>query len=552
MIPGLGESRPLAHPTPSRAALPGEKEGQPVEKLVRAEAGSQPGLIPAPGRPGRDPLLSPDAVARPPEAGKVRGMLPVETPAAEPDSWKKTWSPQVIYFPFTDRFNNADPTNDFRVDPSNPVGFHGGDLQGIVERLDYLQDMGVTTLWLSPLYDNVDFERIGNYEGTGYHGYWIRDHYQVEEHQGDLDLARKLVSEAHDRGMKVLLDVVLNHVAPGHPWVGDPSRKDWFHTHGGIRDWNDPYELEHGEIGGLPDLKQDNPEVYKYLLENTLWWIDKTGADGIRLDAVKHIGRDFWRRFCADIKANTDPDFLILGEVLHGDTRNVASYQRDGLDALFDMPLYFTIRDVFARDASARLLGDRLAEDRNYQDPDKLVTLLDNHDFPRFMHSAGPHRGEDKLKLAMAFLMSVRGIPSIYYGTEIGMQGDDDPDNRRMMEFGKNPELTSHFKRLGQIRGALPALQMGRQLEMWQDDQVYAFCRRLEGQEVVAVFNNSYQQQHRRIPLREQSPLKEGEILIDMLSNERFRVTDGALNLDMADKRARILVPERFASEVPD
>ena len=114
--------------------------------------------------------------------------------------------------------------------------------------------------------------------------------------------AKELVKEAHERGMKVVLDTVLNHVSPDHEWTKDPSKKDWFHHNGGIHNWEDPWQLENGDVCGLPDLNQSNPEVYKYLLDNTLWWVKETGADGIRLDAIKHIDHQFWQKFCADIK----------------------------------------------------------------------------------------------------------------------------------------------------------------------------------------------------------------------------------------------------------
>lgn len=464
----------------------------------------------------------------------------------KPDAWKKRWQSQIIYFPLTDRFKDGDPSNNYEVNRSNPVGFHGGDLRGMIDSLDYLKDLGVSTIWVPPVAENTNFANIGGWQGYGYHGYWIKDHYAVEEHQGTLDTVKELVTKAHARDMKVVLDIVLNHVGPDHPWRNDPAKEGWFHKHGAIKDWENVYERENGDVGGLPDLAQENEDVYQYLLKNTLWWIQETGVDGIRLDAVKHIPVAYWQRFAADIKAKMGPEFMLLGEVLHGDPNIQAPYQRAGIDALFDLPLYYTMREVFGQDMSAERLGQRLDEDAKYDDPGKLVTLLDNHDLPRFMSSLSGAPAKDRLKLALAFLMTVRGIPSVYYGTEVGLEGGNDPDNRRMMEFGKDPELTAHFKKLTGIRNANPALQFGTQLEMWRDPQVYAFARRFEGQEIVAVFNNAHEAQTRDMPLRGSSPLRNGAELVDALTGETFRVEGGRVNVSTPAKSARILVPKRM------
>ncbi|MBQ7528706.1 alpha-amylase [bacterium] len=459
---------------------------------------------------------------------------------ASVDSWHQKWGSQVIYFPFTDRFNDGDPSNNFNINKGSNTGYHGGDLRGIIDKLDYLEDLGTTCIWLSPLYDNVEEA----YGGTGYHGYWIQDHYKVDEHWGTMADAKELVAKAHEKGMKVVLDTVLNQVAPGHSWTTDPSKHEWLHHNGGVTNWNDQWQVENCDLCGLPDINQSNPETYEFLLNNTLWWIKETGADGIRLDAVKHIDHQFWQKFSADIKEKMGEDFLVLGEVLHGDPNVVSNYQRDGIDSLFDMPLYYTIRDTIAKDGSARNIGNRFAEDSKYDDASKLVTLVDNHDFERFAHFAG-QRGDDKMMLAMDLIMTCRGIPSIYYGDEINLEGGGDPDNRHDMRFGEKPYIADHLKKLTATRAAMPALQFGEQKEMWQDDQIYAFCRRHEGQECITVLNNSYGQQNRNIPLREGSPLHDGDVMVDVLTGEKFKIQGNCVNVGVADKHGRVLVPEK-------
>lgn len=552
MISGVGDnisSLQQLSSAPIRSAVAAETtQALPTDTLVKSSSGKQ-NLMSRSIFMSMDPARTQTAAT--PEAARVEGVLTTEAVAPRNgDAYTQKWGPQVIYFPLTDRFSDGDTSNNEGVNKDNPTGFHGGDLRGLINKLDYIKDLGATTLWVSPMYDNVNNVKIGDYEGTGYHGYWINDHYGVEEHQGTMDDAKELVTKAHDRDMKVVMDVVLNHVGPGHPWTKDPSKADWFHHNGGIQNWNDSWQLENGDVCGLPDLNQSNPETYKYLLDNTLWWIKETGVDGIRLDAVKHVDHQFWQKFSADIKAKMGDDFMILGEVLHGDPNVQASYQKDGLSSLFDMPLYYTMKETFAQDGSARKLGDRLAEDCKYEDPYKMVTLLDNHDFERFMSDTQGRRGDDKLMLGLDFIMTCRGIPSVYYGTEVGMDGANDPYNRGDMKFGDKPYITEHLQKLTSIRSGLPALQTGHQLEMWQDDQVYGFCRRENDQEVISVVNNSYEHQQRRIPLRDQSPIKNGEVLVDALTGDKFTVRDGAVDVGIPDKKGRILVPERFMKDI--
>lgn len=502
-----------------------------------------------------DGLMKPTLFKSASTTGEVASAAEVgtcqEVSSKSGNSYLDKWGPQVIYFPLTDRFNDGDPTNNMGVDKNDPRGYHGGDLQGIIDKLDYLDDLGVTTLWLAPLYDNVDRAGSNGADwGSGYHGYWIQDHYKVEEHQGDMNKVKELVNKAHDKGMKIVLDTVLNHVAPGHEWTQDPSKSGWLHHNGGIGNWDDPWELANKDVCGLPDIDQSNPDAYKFLLDNTLWWIKETGADGIRLDAVKHVDHEFWQKFTSDIKAEMGTDFMVLGEVLHGDPNVQASYQRDGLSSLFDMPLYYTMKETFAQDGSCRKLGERFAEDSKYSNANQMVTLLDNHDFERFLESAKGYRSHDKLMLGLNMIMTCRGIPSIYYGTETGKEGANDPFNRGDMNFGENQHITQHLQKLTSIRSGLPALQTGSQMEMWQDDQVYGFCRRQDGQEVISVVNNSYDWQTRDIPLREGSPIQEGETLVDALTGDKFQVHNGRVNVNIPDKKGRILVPEKFMNDI--
>lgn len=488
------------------------------------------------------PSQSEDCWKGPVDHGGYLHITPTEKEKAShiPEGWKD----EILYFPMTDRFHDGDPSNNLDVDRSKPYGFHGGDLKGLTEKLDYIKDLGATAIWLTPPTENTKVLNLPGRDIYGYHGYWVRDHYEVEPRQGNLDDVKKLVSEAHKRGMKVVLDVVLNHVGYDHPFAHDPAKHGWFHHNGDIHDWDDPFQRENGNLAGLPDLNQDNPETYEYLLENTRWWVNEMGFDGVRLDAIKHVNIDFWRKFIPDLKERTGKDDLfVVGEVFHGDPAFQAAYQHAGVDSLFDFPLYYTIRDAFGRGASARRLANHFEQDRHYKDPDALVTFIDNHDIPRFVNNTNGH-GRQRLKNALAFITAARGIPMLYYGTEVAMEGGEDPDNRRDMQFGKDPELTGYVTRLNNLRTSTPALKYGEQLEMWQDEDVFAFARRHEGQEVISAFNVRDWGQKRRIPLREGSPLSDGTVLKDQLSDRTYTVKDGHIEIDLPERTAAILVPQ--------
>lgn len=484
--------------------------------------------------PSESVVLSAPSETAPASASSPLEAAPSLT-AKGPTAWHKE---QIMYFPLTDRFKDGDVSNNFAVDRNHPAGFWGGDLKGLTEKLDYIKSMGATSIWLSPLADNTEQVKIGDYHGYGHHGYWIRDHYKVEEHQGTLADAKKLVEEAHKRGLKIVLDVVLNQVGPDSVLLQDPHKKaTWFHNKGGITNWDDPTNVEQGDLGGLPDLNQENPETYKFLVDNTLWWINEVGVDGIRLDAVKHVSRDFWSKFVPEIKARSGKeDLFVMGEAFHGDPNVVSSYQKAGIDFLFDLPLYYTMRETFGQGQSMKRIADRLGQDSLYKDAGSLVTVLDNHDLPRFLSTANknaPGEGDKRLKQALAFQMTVRGIPSIYYGTESAFSGGEDPHNREMMDFEARPDMRAYVQGLTSLRNGSEALQHGAQREMWADDAVYAFSRATDSEEIVSVFHNGMEAGQRNIPLRAESHIKDGTVMVDVLSGREFTVKDRRLDLSL-------------------
>lgn len=484
---------------------------------------------------------------------------PHTTPATD-------WSNQIIYFLLIDRFANGDTTNDRG---SNPDSYHrfdpkiqntdalkcyqGGDLQGVIDHLDYLKSLGVTALWLSPVFDNSDSAFVGWWP---YHGYSPIDFFRVDEHFGTLATMQKLVRTAHKKGIKIILDMICNHVAPDHPWVRTPSLwRDagyslWFHPHSGvdgstsIQNWQDQQQLEERELNGLPDLAQENGNVYDFLLDIAKFWIVQTGCDGFRLDAVKHIPKSFWQRYCRDIRAFAGPNFLLLGEVFSGDTDYVAGYADLGFSALFDIPLYYAIHQVFAQGGTVQILSEQQARSKNrIRLP--LSTLIDNHDVARFSYWAG-ESAKDKIKTSLAYLCTQPGLPMIYYGTEIVSPGasptnektgqGQDYLNRYPMDWaqvqGQHQDLVHYIGRLTSARRSHLALRKGRRIECYKDYGMYAYLCQYESELILVILNIADTPEARAIPLP--PGIFSGNHLTDIMSGYKTRLDGDSVSVSLA------------------
>ncbi len=479
-----------------------------------------------------------------------------------------------------DRFANGDPTNDQpteapdSLDRAKPRAYHGGDLRGIREHLPYLKELGVTTLWLTPVLKNA--------AAQNYHGYSAVDLYALDPHLGSLRDYQDLVAAAHRQGMKILFDVVVNHTGPQHPWVADPPLPDWFHgtaeqhtnsgaplnktfygKSGGQTQSNDPFEtlvdphagpalsknLTEGWFANvLPDLNTENPVVAQYLLQNSTWWAEKSGLDGYRLDTFPYVPRKFWANWHAGLR-RIYPNLATIGEVFHPDPSVtfffVGGQKRyDGIDSgvttIFDFPLYFTVRDVLLHGAPAGRIADVLRHDSLYPHADSLITFFANHDVPRFASADGSSAA--KVQLAFALTLTLRGIPQLYYGDEIGMPGAGDPDNRRDFPGGwigdahnaftaegrstEQQRLFVYVQTLLRVRREHPVLARGRLWHLASDDASYVFGRDSDEEKVVVAFNNSSAPREMRIPL--QGTFAQGTAGLSMLFGEAHAKIDGS------------------------
>ena len=458
--------------------------------------------------------------------GATSANLPLLERAPQNGRFQGVTRDDVIYLIMPDRFSDGDPSNNMpkgaapgTYDRNAAKAYHGGDFKGIQEHLPYLKDLGVTTLWLNPIFDNDN-------SSEGYHGYGATDLYGVEDHFGSLQEFQQLVDTAHQRGIKILLDMVPNHVGPKHPWAASQPAPNWLHgttanhinTDYDYPPETDPHAVEknyRSALDGwfanvLPDLAQENPLTSEYLQQNAYWWMEIGGVDGFRIDTFPYVPRTFWTRYLQGLQA-TYPKFFAVGEVYNFDPTVVSYFAGgqtgfDGVDTHlttpFDFPMNSAIREVVNHGAPAKKIVDVLRQDRLYPHPELLVTFIGNHDMKRFVTDAGGSIA--KLKLGLSLLATIRGIPQIYSGDEIAMPGGDDPDNRRdfpggfpgdqrsaFAPGGRTPEeqgVYSHVQGLLKLRSEHPALRIGEQKHVVVTDDYYVFTRETTGERLMVVF----------------------------------------------------------------
>ena len=489
----------------------------------------------------------------------------------------------VMYLIMIDRFADGDPSNNGAIyDRKNKFYYHGGDLQGVIDHLPYLKELGVTAIWLTPWYDNYD--RLNQIElkednpSTGFHGYNPQDFYTVEEHFGSLAKLRELVEAAHRTGIKIIQDQVMNHTGPYHPWVDEPPTATWFngakskHLKNVFQTWalHDPRAVESLKretmegwfLDFLPDLNQHDEEVSRYLIQNTLWWIGVTGLDGIRMDTWQYVPKSFWRDWTRALKREF-PNFKVVGEVKDGDVVHTSFFQGgkvrfdgvdSGLDSLLDFPLFYPIRHAFAEGKPIDEIPKTLAKDYLYTNPEILVTLLGGHDDGRFMSENGATIAG--LKLANAFVLTTRGVPQLYYGDELALEGGDEPTTRGDFPGGfggdaKNAfsaggrtkdqqELFEYIKRLTTLRREYEVLRTGELVNLYVSEQQYAYARRGPSGAAIIVINNDNDAASMEFDV---SRLATGGVFKDQLGVSRpVQINKGKMRVTLPKRSAAIFV----------
>lgn len=409
----------------------------------------------------------------------------------------------VIYLIMPDRFANGDPTNDSirgmfeGADRSQKFARHGGDLKGISDRLDYIRDLGMTAIWLNPIFEN---DMPPNYAiGAGfYHGYAATDMYKVDRRLGTNEQFRDLVSTAQSKGLKVIMDMIHNHVGTHHWIIKDLPSADWVHdqsVHGNTNYRTstimDPYASERDRnstikgwfVDEMPDLDQRNPLLARYLIQNTIWWIEYSGIDGIRMDTHPYPYKEYMAEWTRSVLVEF-PRFNIVGEAWMPNVATTAWWQFDFpnvqgynsfLPSVTDFPLYYALGQAFHEgggwDTGIARLYYVLSQDFLYSDPFLNVIFVDNHDLNRYFTTQGEDM--DKFKLGLTFLLTTRGIPQIYYGSEIAMKGgNSDPDKRRDFPGGWPGDPVDAFTPAGRAElGVQAAFDHVRTLSRWRRDK---------------------------------------------------------------------------------
>ena len=446
----------------------------------------------------------------------------------------------VVYQIFPERFNNGNSD----LDPANLKNwgdlpkrdsFFGGDLQGIYDKLDYLKDLGVNTIYLTPI-----FESLSN------HKYNIDDYLKIDEHFGDEEIFEKLVNKAHDKDMKIILDAVFNH--SGFNFFafedlrkrGENSKyKDWYIYDSLPLQTEIPvnYETFARNIPNLPKLDTANKEVQDYLLKVTEYWMKNFDIDGWRLDVADEVDSSFWRRFRKKVKS-LDKDAYIIGEVWHSGMKWLQGNQ---FDAIMNYSFTEAVIDFIAKDKiGPSEFDNRLALNRmNYREDitNSLLNLLDSHDTPRILRHC--NEDKDKMKLAVLFQMTYPGVPMVLYGDELGLTGGDDPDSRRCMPWDDDKadyDLRAYYKKLIKIRKNNKILQKGEfeSFVINEAKNIYSFKRKLEDREVIVIINNNPEK--REICLRSQN-----KNYIDLLTNKNYKNNDEKIKLVMKPYQGMIL-----------
>lgn len=484
------------------------------------------------------------------------------------------WNDAIIYSLMIDRFNNGDPSNDKPVNHDSlftPANYNGGDLQGIINKISegYFDQLGINTFWISPIVDNTnkayrEYPPPHRYY-TGYHGYWPISLQGVEEHFGDINLAKELVSKAHNNDIKVLLDFVANHVHEEHPlWK---EHRDWFGVlelpdgRKNLRLW-DEYRLTTWFEPYMPSFDYvGSKEALETMTNNAIWWLKETNADGFRHDAVKHVPNEFWRLLTKKIKERIEiPDQTMVYQIgeTFGGYDLISSYVSNGqLSSQFNFNLYDTAIPVFLdTESSFELLDNQMQKTFQVYGVNHLMgNLVSSHDKIRYMAYAdgdleindgraseyaweNPPKIDnpssyDKLKLHLAYILTIPGVPVIYYGDEIGMTGASDPDNRRMMRFDNDlnefeKQMFKDVSKLIHIRKDHSALRNGDFLTLQADKNIYAYIRSDMNERILIVLNKSEKEQLINLNL---PAIYNVSTATDLISGDSFRVNENAVTL---------------------
>lgn len=399
---------------------------------------------------------------------------------------ERSWQDESIYYITVDRFNNSDFNIDFDVDANDPDRYHGGDFQGIIDRLDYIKDLGFTAIGLSSIFDNED---------DGYHGYWIKDYFNTEEHFGSIEKFRELVKQAHNRELKVIIDFVV-----------------------------------------VPSIDKNT------IIDAAKWWVAETDIDGYRLDSTEPVSAEIWQELTKEIK-QVDGDFFLLGDIRE-DSQDIIKYQDAGMDGFFNYSLNEELRVAFSKPDTSL---DSVAK---YDNDFFQANFMDNqhtHRFTRDTISINEHPGP-RWKLALTYLYTTPGIPFVFYGSEIALDGGEEPDNQRQMDFRTDKELIEYITNIAKVRRQLPSLTRGSYEVLHEENGMIVYKREYEGETTVVALNNTTKSQSVTIS----TELEDNKELRGLLNSDLVRSEEGKYKIIIDRDEAEVyLLAEKTGLNIP-
>ncbi len=486
----------------------------------------------------------------------------------------------VLYMLMPDRFADGNPANNqvpgmrtYKNDRSQPSLRHGGDIEGIRQHLDYFTQLGVTALWFTPVLENNSPDGHGH---STYHGYATTDYYKVDPRFGTNEEYRRLIDEAHSRGLKVVMDMIFNHCGAHHPWLEDMPSKDWFNqpdyknnylqTSYKLTPVMDPYAsevdlretVEGWFVPSMPDLNHHNPHVMNYLIQNSIWWIETVGIDGIRMDTYPYAYADAMARWMKRLD-NEYPNFNTVGETWVENPAYTAAWQKGNkmgkpesyLKTVMDFSFYEKLDSARHEETDGWWRGynrvyNSLCLDYLYPDPSSVMAFIENHDTDRFLHN-----GQDvaSLKQALALLLTIKRIPQLYYGTEVLMNGTKEiTDGNVRKDFpggfpgdtenaftaeGRNPLQNDMFNWLSALlhwRQGNKLITDGKMTQFIPYNGIYVIDRSLRGRHAVTILNGTTEPRQMKLD-RYSEVFGNTALAREVTSGTTVNLTDGVLSL---------------------
>ncbi|WP_198508466.1 alpha-amylase family glycosyl hydrolase [Bacillus xiapuensis] len=407
-------------------------------------------------------------------------------PAGAGAKEERKWQDEVIYYLMVDRFHNGDSANDTKKNNHDPSAYQGGDFSGVISKLDHIKDMGFTAVVLSPVFQN---------QPGGYHGYWITDFNQTNEQFGTKKELRKLVKEAHKKDLKVILDFPVTRVSTEHPWTKDSGKTEWF--------TNKKEQAPEKWLGQMATLNLENQAVKEELIRAVRKWGEEVEVDGYYFSDATDAPLSFWQEVTQQLKKR-NKDWFLLGESREKDIHKLAEYEKTGLTGVMNAQLTAPLRKQFAnvnKDSSQtpEVIKKTAAV---LQNPLLSVNYFDSNKTERYTRDLVEEKKlpGTRWMLALTYLYTIPGIPAVYYGSEIALDGGEGVSNHQLLNFKTDQELMDYIKKLSSLRQELPALTRGDFELLYEKDGMVVFKRQYKKETIITAVNNTDKSQKVRIP----------------------------------------------------